>query len=222
MDAQQFEDPRIESGLGWLVVGSSGSGKTQFVKNLLLNQEKIFKKPFTCIYYITAFYQDHFKELEDKLNVRFFTSWDHDELRSPESCLGGCWIIDDMAHKLEDKKFLLNQYLVNNHHCDLTTITLLHHWFSKQIPHLREINLNSAVNVLLSSPRSTDAIANWARQVFGRQGTKFMALYKRLCEGIPYNHIMVYLAPRNPPILRIRSNIFEIGGPTEIYVLDEK
>ena len=100
MDAQQFEDPRIESGLGWLVVGSSGSGKTQFVKNLLLNQEKIFKKPFTCIYYITAFYQDHFKELEDKLNVRFFTSWDHDELRSPESCLGGCWIIDDMAPNL--------------------------------------------------------------------------------------------------------------------------
>ena len=223
MEIQEFDDTRFSPGQGILIVGGTGSGKSFWVKSLIENLDYCMKEIPDSIHYVYCFWQEHFSKLKD-LGVKFYPSWDFEILHNPIDMQGGMLIIDDMADKLAqtDPNYLRELYCKATHHCKLTVITLLHHPFSKTVPHLREINLNSQITVLLSSPRSMDAIVCWARQIFQNQSKKFIQLYKNICEAKSYGYILLYISPSCPSILRIRSNIFPSEQPTQIYVLNEK
>ena len=216
MEPRAVDDPRLPHALGWLVVGASNSGKSYFVKHLLENLEHVLQKKPAPIWYISHFKQPHFEDLE-KLGVKFMKEIpDFDEL---EACRGGAIILDDLGDIIgqKDNRYLLQLYTKISHHISCHVITLIHHIYSKTIPHLREICLNSQVNVFLSCPRSADAMNHYARQVFGKDGKKFMDLYKKISDEGPYKYLLVCLDPRIPPLLRVRSHIFEDEQPMRVY-----
>ena len=220
MEIREFDDPRIASGMGWIVCGSSGSGKSTFIKNLILHSDYVLQKKPTCYIYVYCLWENHFLELE-QAGVRFFKGFDHEELQNLEAFRGGMIVYDDCVEQLQDPLFLRNMFCKYTHHLDLHAVCVVHHMYSKTIPHFREICLNAQITVFLSSPRAIDAICTWARQVFARSSPQFISLYKEICKE-PHQYLLTYLAPANPNILRVPSKIFPFEQPTEIYALEEK
>ena len=162
-EIREMGDTRIKNGLGWVVQGSSGSGKSFFIRDLIHHENDIFKEPHSKIIYVYFLDQPHFEELRKK-GVLFFNGWE-ERLTDHEFLADSMLILDDTADQISPL-FLRDLYLKYSHHCRCTVISLCHHFFTKTIPYLREILLNTQVTVLLSSPRSIDSVSYWARQVF--------------------------------------------------------
>ena len=97
----------------------------------------------------------------------------------------------------------------------------LHNVFDKDIKDLRIIMLNCFYHLFSSSPRATNSVRNFAIQSFGPQFRQMMDAYS-FCIRTPYKLLLCDSHPLMHPEFRIRSNIFEDDGPTEIFLENKK
>ena len=97
------------------VNGARGSGKSEFTKTLLLDQEKYLDKPFDSVKWIYKHYQPNLfdpliKKFEEKIELL-------DELPNFESLQkqNTVFILDDMVLEVKDSKDILELFLSGRH-----------------------------------------------------------------------------------------------------------
>ena len=98
-----------------LIAGPTGSGKTEFVKKLIIQKETIsYPVPEKIIYFYSE-YQDIFSTLE---NVEFIKGLP-EEINLDKR---PTWIIiDDLMHEASNSKLIAELFTKGSHHRNLST-----------------------------------------------------------------------------------------------------
>jgi hypothetical protein len=193
-----------------LVIGSTGSGKTTWIQNLILNCKKIINPPPESVIFCFAERQPIYEELKlsAPIPITFCYGLTAElfENINPNTLL----IVDDLLN-VTDKNLLLDIVHKGSHHRGISLVLVAHNLFDKQ---LRCISLQAHYLVLLKTVRDFKQI-----QVLGEQlsigGKNLLKLYKAATKE-PYSYLFLDLRPETDNLLRFRSNIFQ--DPSVVFV----
>jgi hypothetical protein len=210
-----FETPTTIS-----ISGTTGSGKTTWLKKLLEHNELLFPNSITDkILYCYGVFQDLFHEMErDIKNIHF-----HEGLPSAE-------IIEDLTKNKKHNIIILDDLMMEvvknsdmellfsrgSHHKNLTIIYINQNMFC-QGKNARTITLNCHYIILFQNLRDCSQIQRLGQQIFPSHGNFLVESYKDALQQ-PYGYLVVDLSPRAEEGFRLRTNIFP-GEDTIIYRL---
>ena len=190
-----------------VVSGSTGSGKTTWLKNLLHNPELLSSPPDKIIYCYGT-WQKGFLEMHD---VEFRNGVDIPETDSNQHTI---IILDDLMNDVLKSKKAEDLFTKGSHHKNITVIFILQNLF-QQGRFARSIMLNSHYIVLMNNTRDTLQIKHLGRQLGMADAVE--EAYKD-CMMTKYNYLIVDLSPHNNTKIKLRSSIFPEEGEHIIYL----
>ena len=192
-----------------LLAGSTGSGKTHFVSQLLY--EDMFENEPKCIHYCYGAYQKKFDEMSSKCkNIQF-----HHGLPGEKDLEEMCGdyedhvliILDDLGSKVMQSKVVQDLVTVKSHHSNCSVIILVQNAF-EQGRCSRSISLNCHYTILLKNMRDVGQISYLGRQLFGAGRGKTLEEAYLDCMKDNFGYLVIDLHPRSDERFRLRSKIF--------------
>ena len=196
-----------------LIVGATQSGKTQFIKRLLLEREAMFTPVPDRIIYCYTVWQEAYDELERILGEKIEFRTDvppKEELIEIWNKKGGetLVVIDDKMSLLKNNSFgqsVVELVTVVCHHCHVTCLIVTHHLFHNKI--LGEIGLNSQSICLFRNNRSAMQIKSLASQMMPGQTDYLMDSYEK-ATGKNYGYLIIDTSHNEDKKFRLRTAIF--------------
>ena len=198
-------DVTIKWPFKWCLVGSSGSGKTNFSHQIVLNSAKIFDKSPERLLIIYKEHQniyDRFRELvetevvhEDEIDLESMTKNNKDRLLI---------ICDDLyfSKKLEE---VAEHFLVKGRHRNTSWLVLTQSIFNR--PALRNISRNSTHITLFKTVRLNEPHIFFA-QLRPRSSRVLQDIFTKATES-SYSYLDIDLSQTCPDKLRYKSNLFD-------------
>jgi hypothetical protein len=152
----------FKSAFRCLISGPSQAGKTQLlIKILLENDQLIDPKPDRIVYCYSR-EQPVFEKLKN-LNIEFHKGLIDFDSFDPQK--NNLLILDDLMEKCESDRSVLNLFMVDSHHANLSVFIISQSLFSKG-KYWRSISLNCSYMIIFNNPRDRSQIFHLARQVF--------------------------------------------------------
>uniref|UniRef100_A0A158P4C4 AAA+ ATPase domain-containing protein n=1 Tax=Tetranychus urticae TaxID=32264 RepID=A0A158P4C4_TETUR len=185
-----------------LIAGPTGSGKTEFVRKLIIKRETICDPaPERIIYYYSE-YQEIFDSM---LNVEFVKGLP-DEIKLDKR---PTWIIfDDLMYEASNSKLIAELFTKGSHHRNLSIILICQNFFMRGAES-RNISLNSQYIVLFKNPRDQSIATSLARQMFPTKIVKFQKVYEHATSQA-FSYLFIDLKPETPNEVRLLTNVFSI------------
>jgi len=192
------------------ISGTTGSGKTSWIKKVLFYKEKLFpEKVPKHILYCYGVWQSLFEEMEQNIPEITF----HKGVPSSE-------VIEAIAKNKEHNIIILDdlmQDVVKNpeieilftrgaHHKDLSIIYLNQNMFC-QGKYARSIALNCHYLILFKNLRDCSQIQRLGQQIFPGKSQGLVEAYKD-CISEPYGYLIIDLSPHAEEEYRLRTKIF--------------
>ena len=202
------EDLLLKSPSVITVAGSTSSGKTTFVKNLLHNPS-LWEKPPNSILYCYSVDQPLYKDLENSLpNIRFHKDLpSEDDIRDfADPIYHNVIVVDDLMSCATKSPVMLDLFCQFSHHLNLSVI-----YITQNIYHSgkcsRSLNLNSHYFILFKNKRDMLQISNLGRQIFPQE-SKILTESFEDATSESYGYLLVDLHPASKSNLMLRSRIF--------------
>jgi hypothetical protein len=199
-----------------VVSGSTGSGKTEFIKKLIAYRDTLIDPMVDKVIYVYGEYQQAFVELENDPNV-FFTNEcpDEDKLREWSQKYGRIMLIlDDMM--LNVKKAAINALFTKSSHHIGQGISLVFVVQNLYFEGIRTARINSHYLVLMRNKADALQIQTIGRQLFPGKSATMIDAYADATK-MRYGYLVVDNHPANDnEITRLRTNIFP-GQRMEFY-----
>lgn len=211
-------DLRLKTFFRILLVGPSGSGKTTFCQHLLRYKVHLFDTvPARVIYYYSV-WQPIFSTLKQHNLVHEFRHGvpsveDINDLSIYAKEGGSFVVIDDPLQHLSSDVAEIFQGTAR--HNSVSVCLMTQNLFAKS-KHFRDISLNATYVVLFKNPRDQATIANFAKQ-FRPGQTKFVNSVYQYVTQKPFSYLFIDLSQDIPEKLRLRTNIFPIAPPMEVF-----
>lgn len=189
--------------MNFQLIGSSQSGKSEFIKKMILNSDKVFKNPPSRIIYVYTVWSERFEELENLVEfTRSIPS--NDELidfynKERKSTL---LILDDCMDMID--KQVARMAFATGHHCNLSLVLTCQVVFPKN-PHLRDVSSNVHCFILFKNLRNFNQIKTLASQIYPGKTGFFMDSYQKAVKA-DYGYLVVQL--NCPEKYALRTNIF--------------
>jgi hypothetical protein len=199
-------DGRLISPFSMGVYASRLSGKTVFVKNLLLNQQRLIFPPFKKVLWVYKVRQDElFKELMGGSYAIDFTDDlpNFDEMGKQENLL---IVIDDFMAEASNSSQVQSLF-TRGRHLGLSVIYLSQNLFHRG-KYARDLSLNMDYIVLFKNVRDASQIVNLAKQMFPSR-TKFLTTSFYDATKEVYGHLFLDFKPNGEDNLRVRGNILD-------------
>jgi hypothetical protein len=209
-----YYDVRFETPSRWIIFGSSGSGKTTFVFNLI-KSIKLFKNKFNRIVYCTGGVVPNINEI-NKIKIEYFKNVNEKLINSFNKNKNNLLILDDNMHSFVNDILISDLFTKHSHHKNITVILLMQNLFPKS-KFNRDISLNSNYIVLMKNPRDKQQIKLLANQICGGQENYIFDAYKNATEFSAYSYLMLDLNQTTPVELRVRTNVLEKEYPSIVY-----
>ena len=215
-------DIRLNHPATHVVCGATGTGKSQYVYNLLLRRNILFNPPPEEVFVFYAQWQNTYDELKKGNIVNHFIEGLPDQITfdgliSSEN-KSTLIVIDDLFEQFGNTTFDLNKLVkVQSHHKNCSVIILIHRAFGSST---RDLSLNAHYFHQLNSPRDIGQLAELSRQSFGKGSGNFLpACLLNETSRRPFAHLLVNFSPSlKNPVLRVLANIFgENGYPISVY-----
>lgn len=187
-----------------VLAGPTGSGKTHFIKKLLLNIRTMITPVPESIMFCYGEWQSTYADISElDLDITFIEGLPHfDELQpGPPKLI----IIDDLMGETNDQ--ITRLFTKGSHHKNLSVIHIVQNLFSKN-KEQRTINLNSHYMILFKNPRDRSQIIHLAKQMYP-QNIRFMQEAYKLATTEPFSYLLVDLKQDTPEQLRLRGDIFQ-------------
>jgi len=215
-------DISIKPETNMLICGSTGSGKTTFVKNLLTIKDKIYSKPPIKTFLFYRMEQPIYHEMEmsgliDQLinaNENFPTADTIKVMVEPFKEDGCILIFDDIMSKLNDD--FIELFCNLTHHQNLHVILLVQNVFCDNKV-FRTLSLNSHYMVLTKNERDKNQISNLGRQISPNNVAYVTQSFLKATEH-PYGYLFIDYHQQTPNILRLRTNIFPHEFPPSVFI----
>jgi hypothetical protein len=204
-----------------LVAGPTGSGKTEFLVQLL-DCKGLDPFPERIIWIYSEWQNAYDRILNLNLRnakVQFVKDYDDSLYDSLDPKVRNLVVLDD---QMENKEMhssggsgLAKFFTQGSHHRNLTVIYIVQNLFH-QSRVMRTVSLNSHYLALFKNPRDKQQIRNLAMQMHP-SNTKFLVSAYEDATSVPYGYLVVDLRPETSEQLRIRSDVFNTSGQT-VYV----
>ena len=195
-----FEETRLIAPFSMSVCGSRGSGKTYFVKNLILNPN-VLSEPFERIIWVYKTWQPLFNDLE---NVEFVNE-------IPDSMseiqVRGTMIIFDDWMDVAVKNTFVSDLFTNGRHQNISPVFLSQNLFV-QGTFSKNISQNSDYLVLFKNSRDIGQIQRLATQMYGKGNSRLMMEAYNDATRERYGHMIITFRADTDERLRLRANIF--------------
>lgn len=196
------EQLKIRVPRNMMISGQSGSGKTQFVMNLVRYANEMFNPVPKAFVYAYGKYNDAiplFKELGVIVHEGL-PSKDFLALLPRPMFL----ILDDMMLNL-DTKYIDQLFTVDGHHDGISTALLVQNAFEKNIKLARN---NCHYIVLLNSPAAKRQIRDLGVSLYPHKSKQFIKIYDSIVSQQHFEPLFIDLEPQTDEELRLRSHIF--------------
>ena len=195
-------DCSLEHPASFFVAGASSSGKSTWVKKLVVNRQFMFDRNIEKIIWCYAHWQDMFEdnELRDVDFVRGLTMKPYTE----DTGVPKMVVVDDMMiDASRDKDFV--QTFTTNRHVNVTTVFLTQNLFYGGF---RTCSLNASYTVLMKAIRDRQQINLFLKQAF--PGSLFAGAKAAIDDATkePYSYAFLNMTQKCPDKLRIRARIF--------------
>ena len=208
-----YFDPRLKLPFTALLVGSSGSGKSFFVKLLLQNIEHTLSRAPDRIIWCYSSYQPMYDELARNVQIKFIEGLPDsltDENIFPSN-QHNLLVVDDCMDIGSNHDELMKAFTMYRHHRRLSVIFLVQNLFHHG-KHSRTISLNTNYIILFKSPRDKMQIRILAQQMFPGKREYFLQSFNDATKE-PYSYLIVDLRPECAEHLRLRSGILPHEWP---------
>jgi len=204
------------------VAGSTGSGKTTLVKNLLRLKHDLFSvvpdKVFLFYNNDQPIYDEMLREglIDEKINVsvQFPTLEFLTTLVAPFKKGGGSLIIfDDIISDITEE---FTKIICNFSHHEATSIILMTQnlFFKHKV--FRTLSLNMHYMFLMTNERDKQQVANLGRQVCPNNPNFLVNVYSSAASRAYEYLLLDFRADQNKKV-RIRSHIFPHQFPMKVY-----
>ncbi len=199
----EINELKLESSSILTVLGSTRSGKSTKIAEILLNSEKCFQTPPAHWFIIYKFWDKSYESIK---NATFIKGWRDDLLEELEltsrqqtdSPLG--LVIDDCCEDIAQSKKALQLFSGQIHHLNLFLIFVSQHLFMNN--NIFRLCLRQSQYLLLfHSPRQRQAIRTLSQQLF----VKPNFLNDVLESAGAYNPVLIDLLPTTNTVLQCRS-----------------
>ena len=212
-------DLRLKCPFTMLVSGPSSSGKSSFVKELLLRRKVLFNSKPGKVFWFYKVHQDWYEATQRRGVVSEFiqgmctTDWIKDNITDDNSTI----VIDDMA--LEATEDTAQLFTVASHHYNVNIIFICQNLFTKN-KYFRDISINSTYIVIFKNPRDKSVITNFAKQFMPGNTKPFLKAYMEATKK-PHSYLLIYFYQKTNEHHRIISNyLSENNDYPIIYKID--
>jgi hypothetical protein len=188
-----------------IIAGATGSGKTQFLTNLLLEADQHFDKPLQRLVYC---YGSYIPETFAKLRAKYPNLETYEGVANDlnfDRRLNNLIVLDDLMTAAAKSDEVSNYFTRGSHHLNLSVVLLTQNFFH-QGAFARTINRNAHYVIKFKDPRDNSQIASLARQVYpGRSGV-LTESYEYATER-PYGYLLMDFRQDTSDKLRLKTNI---------------
>lgn len=196
MEFYQFTHPATI-----LIAGPSGCGKTSFVKQMLMDKQRLFNvrldKIIWC--YSLSGSAPEIPQVDVFMQGMPESFENHDK----ENIL---YVLDDMLLEL-DNELISNLFTKFSHHYNISVCVLSQNLFEKG-QHMRTISLNSKYLVIFKSPRDSSQFNFLARQIMPNNSKELVRVFNEATRR-PHSYLLLDLTQRTSELLRYRTEIFD-------------
>lgn len=196
-----------------LVAGPTQAGKTEFVINLL-KHNLISPPPDTVTW---AYGHKNDRQMDKILKVEPKTEFIEGipTLDNIDASKNNLLILDDLMDEIGKNVKCSNLFTRGSHHDNMTIIAIIHNLFNQQ-KYTRTISLNTRYYILFKSPRDSQQIEHFGKQIFPHN-KHFITSALQQATKKPFGYLIIDLHPQTPDSLRVCTGIFS-GELPIIYV----
>jgi hypothetical protein len=197
-----------------IISAPTKSGKTEFVKKLVLFIDQMIEPTPIQIFWCFSEWQKAYSELSKiKKNIEFITGFPDIETLKKNIKTPKLLILDDMMHDMKGDTNLTQLFTKGSHHWNLSIIHIVQNAFYEG---LRTSRINAQYIVLMKNPGDRLQIQTLGRQIF--PGSKhFIEAYDD-ATAKAYGYIVIDLNQTTPENMRLRTNIFPTDEKQIVYV----
>jgi hypothetical protein len=183
-----FVDASITTPFTMGVYGARGSGKSEFTKQLLLDQEKYLNSPFDKIIWVYKHYQAKlFDPLIEKFGDRIELINELPNFGTSEK-QNTVIVLDDMILEVKDSKEILEQYL-SGRHIGISVISLSQNMFIAGKYRI-SMDRNTDYMILMNNLKGGSQIATLSYQL-NPHNSKFLKSAFKDATIEPYGHLFI-------------------------------
>lgn len=216
-------DLRLRCPFTAMLCGSTSSGKSTFVRNLIrcAAEYDIFDRPLGTVYF---FYKAEQQAMDDMAgDVHFIQdmptmSWLETHLGKPPKegrDKVPTIIIDDQQNDISTDTATL--FSVGSHHYDCNIIFIAHTLFSGKNHVQRDMSLNTRYLLIFKNPRDPSTVTNLGKQIFPGNVSKMVEIYKAATKPA-YSYLFIDFDQRTADDMRLRSHmLMEDDEPVHLY-----
>lgn len=209
----------LQTPFSLIVSGQSQSGKTTFVKKLLLNWENVCgDKPSRILWLYGINQPELFTYLKNanKIPVTFVEGFDVQKLKDTLPFNENVTVIlDDLNRESFSEPYFASLFDRVCHHNNCNVIAISQNLFDSG-KYFRHAMLNATYLAVLSSARDKRSLSYLNSQIFPGQAGFLTDAYHKAVELNPYGHLLIDTSAHQHPELRVRSGIFDTE---QIYYL---
>lgn len=192
-----------------LISGPTGSGKTEFVKELVLRNW--FNPPIERIIWVYGEWQKVYEVVKNKLGgeVEFIRNpKNYDEIyESLDPNVRNLVIFDDQMARKNSPKEIVKFFTQGSHHRNMSVMYLVQNLFDKSPDH-RNISLNSQYLFLFRNPRDSGQVRALGQQLMGGGGKAYVDAYTDATSK-PYSYLEIDCRPETENSLRLKAKILD-------------
>ena len=193
-----------------MVAGSTGSGKTILVRNILKNYSTtttIRKSPLRVLYYYgqpqSLFSTQIASDVQVQyVHVRSSTDFDAGLVKSTRPDVV---IIDDLMIELGGNEDLSNMFTKSSHHLNISVFFIVQNLYHKG-REARNLSLNSHYLIIFKNARDKSQVEHLARQLSPSNVKGFREMFEDATKE-PFSYLLIDCKPDTPEELRFRSKV---------------
>lgn len=205
-DPQEF-NCKLSFPSSMVVAGSSFSGKTFFVIDLIKNRDKVYKSRVNKVVYVYSHFQDKFLELAHDEEVVFVSDKEDIETHLQP---GALLIYDDQMLSFErnaKSNFEITNWVIRRvHHEKIGLIIILQNLFPKS---LRSMLINVMYLVLYKNIRDKRSIQVLAAQYAPQKGRYLLDAMEDVSRE-PFKYLLFDFSPEMPDKFRLRNFLYPV------------
>ena len=195
-----------------IVAGPSKAGKSVFVSKVVRFVHDLMHEPPVEILWCYSEYQPAYLELAKSVpNLRLIEGLPDIETLKRDTRRHKLIIFDDMMDRFKKDPTLVTLFIKGCHHWNISCIHIVQNLY---FDGLRTARVNANYLVLFKNPADQLQISTLARQMYPKQGQRFVEAYKDATSQ-PFTYLLVDTTQQCPNKLRLRTNIF----PGEVQIV---
>lgn len=216
MISQDSVDASIKHPSTIIIAGQSGSGKSYFTRELLMNKYTLSPNPPKRVVFVYKEWQPLYDKMKkEKIVDEFICGMPNDDdikkVMNKYKDVGSIMVFDDLMSDIG--KTMSNCFTVYSHHLNCTVVLLIQSLFLESKSY-KTCSLNAHYIVLMKNKRDGASVSYLARQI-SPYNTRYITEAYLHATQRPYSYLLFDLRQETNDKIRLRSNIFSL--PISVY-----